>query len=818
LLENNSPATFKSKWINQMTQLNPKELTFENLIIGLLLVGLTSLSIMSIYDHGPATDGLDGSFISALGYAFKYHFKMGIDNISTFGVLGYFYHIHSPYDGDLVYVYVIWQLLISLILAVFLVTRVYLLEGKLERILYLFALLIFTSTAPLPGGESLFMLSITIAALLAITSLPSITFFRQHLLGFLLLFLASLSLAKFTYFVSIAVSILTIAIAVWHSHSLKHAILVILTFLVFQLGIWVATGQSLLNFPIFLINSLQITSGYNEAMQSSAGNVAELKLAAAIFLAMMGMLVLSCFTWPIRVPNLMIAGMVLFSLFIVWKAGFVRHDVHSITFFGFTSLIPFFLEYQSQLSKIYILMFRTLRYIVVFASLVGLFSSAGAVNYLPSNFLAKWNETVVKNAETLVNFKKAKANWDNVVASVKQQYELPQTRAQVGWATVDIFSWEQGVLFLNGFNWKPRPVFQSYVAYTPKLLAINGDFYQSPRAPEFVLFKLQTIDERFPLMDDTEAVKVILRDYRPVLTEKGYLLLKHEPRSQPIAGNILLNQSIPIGTPIDISPFSDRQLLLSLDIRKSLAGRVYSLLYKLPPVYLEIGTTDGAKMSYRIVPNMVQSGILINPLILSQTDLVGWYTGQPLRRVANLRVVIGTEGTKWFEDNVVLTLNEHQTVPAKNLTSDELAKKLTHSMFYSFPYQETSVIPIKEVKENGQSVLMVHAPGELRFAVNSGTHRLTCEFGLLSEAYLIQTNTPTDGVEFSASLLESGQETVLFRRFLQPVQETNDRGMQSCGNLAFAVKTQGDLVLRTHPGPTNNRNYDWSFWRAVKID
>jgi hypothetical protein len=114
--------------------------------------------------------------------------------------------------------------------------------------------------------------------------------------------------------------------------------------------------------------------------------------------------------------------------------------------------------------------------------------------------------------------------------------------------------------------------------------------------------------------------------------------------------------------------------------------------------------------------------------------------------------------------------------------------------------------------------LLVHAPGQLRFAVNAGTHHLTCEFGLLSEAYLVQTNTPTDGVEFSASLLESGQETMLFKRFLQPVQKVNDRGMQLCGNLAFEVKTQGDLILRTHPGPANNGNYDWSFWRAVKID
>ncbi|OQW87986.1 MAG: hypothetical protein BWK78_08645, partial [Thiotrichaceae bacterium IS1] len=154
---------------------------------------------------------------------------------------------------------------------------------------------------------------------------------------------------------------------------------------------------------------------------------------------------------------------------------------------------------------------------------------------------------------------------------------------------------------------------------------------------------------------------------------------------------------------------------------------------------------------------------------------------------------------------------------SQGATSDDPVKQLKYIMFHSYPYQEISAYPVKETSENGQSVLMVHAPGELRFAVKSGRHLLTCEFGILSDAYP-QTNMPTtDGVEFSASLLENGQETTLFKRFLNPVQVATDRGIQPCGELAFEVKTQGDLVLRTHPGPANNRNYDWSFWTAVQI-
>ncbi len=266
----------------------------------------------------------------------------------------------------------------------------------------------------------------------------------------------------------------------------------------------------------------------------------------------------------------------------------------------------------------------------------------------------------------MLHLQQHKENNEKIVVKFKLQYDLPNIRKSVGQSTVDIFSWEQGVLFLNELNWHPRPVFQSYTAYTPSLIATNGDFYASDKAPEFVIFKLQAVDWQFPLMNDAETLKILFRDYQPLLSEKGYLLLKRKPRGQGFVskGETLLTRQIKIDEPVDIRLMSHKPLLLSLDIRKSLLGHLYTLLYRLPEVYLEIVATDGTKMSDRVIPKMTTTGFVINPLIRNQAQLIGWYKGVPLKRVATLRVVIKPEWLQYlFGGHIGVTVSEFNVTP-----------------------------------------------------------------------------------------------------------------------------------------------------------
>lgn len=793
----------------------------EKVIITIGLVALTWLSSLS-FGSPAATDTLDASWTQALGYAFKHHFQAGIDYIFTFGPLGYVSHPQSSYDADLFYVFITWQIIMGLFFSLILVLHSSHLENKIDKVIYFFLVIVIVSAF---SYDPRYILGITACVSLTISPSPVVTRTSSRFvlfLGFILWFLAVVSWTKFPNLILASVAVFSISVGFFYTRSRQLAIITPVGFTILLLGTWLASGQSLTSLPSFIKNSLQITSAYSEAM-SGGLQLTEIKLAIAVIFLVMVMTMVSSFSKPLKLERVIIAGMVLFSLFLAWKASFVRHDAHSLIFFTVAVLIPFFIGSERNLSTRWQVTFYLSRYLAIVAALSGLFLAGVAINYTPRTFIAQWNERLVDNYKVLTRILSFKNTQDNTVATLKQQFDLPKIRTQVGSATVDIFSWEQGVLFLNGLNWHPRPVFQSYAAYTSSLMAINGDFYaDKERAPKFVIFKLQEIDGRFPVATDTEALKIILRDYQPLFSEKGYLLLKQVPRGQGRVpdSETLLTRQLKIGEALDIHTLNDQPLLLSLDIRKSLVGHLSSLLYRFPNISLEIETTDGPKLSYRIIPRMTQSSFIITPLILNQADFIGWYTSISLKRATTLRVVVNPEWLQYFfKTDIAVKISKFSIIPP---SLDEVTKKKVQRALYPMLYSKPSQVssPNQEMSEAGQAVLMVHAPGEMRFQVSPGKHTLTGQFGILADAYNGKCPPVTDGVEFSVVVKEAEkQERVVFKRFLNPRSSEQDRGIQILpGGIIFAVAKEATVQLLTQPGPANDAQCDWSFWKGIRIE
>ena len=58
-------------------------------------------------------------------------------------------------------------------------------------------------------------------------------------------------------------------------------------------------------------------------------------------------------------------------------------------------------------------------------------------------------------------------------------------------------------------NHRPRPVFQSYSAYSAALCNLNERFYASAAQPDKVLQRYRTIDNRFTRLDDAGALQLL---------------------------------------------------------------------------------------------------------------------------------------------------------------------------------------------------------------------------------------------------------------------------------------------------------------------
>src|SRR5262249_30281960 len=159
--------------------------------------------------------------------------------------------------------------------------------------------------------------------------------------------------------------------------------------------------------------------------------------------------------------------------------------------------------------------------------------------------------------------------------------------------------------FANRLNWAPRPGFQSLTAYTPYLLETNAAFLRSGRAPEYLLLASTTLDDRLPALDDALAWHEILHRYRPVLIEKGYLLVKKAGPgndSQPSANvrPVDLDRDIRMGESVSLPQAPDYQIL-SLDVRQTPWGRLRTFFYKPGPLTIHVKLTDGEERVYRLI-------------------------------------------------------------------------------------------------------------------------------------------------------------------------------------------------------------------------
>jgi hypothetical protein len=60
---------------------------------------------------------------------------------------------------------------------------------------------------------------------------------------------------------------------------------------------------------------------------------------------------------------------------------------------------------------------------------------------------------------------------------------------------------------------------------------------------------------------------------------------------------------------------SDGLIWAEIEFKKTLAGRVRTLLYKPPLIWLNISLADGSPHRYRLIPDMAAAGFLLSPVI-----------------------------------------------------------------------------------------------------------------------------------------------------------------------------------------------------------
>jgi hypothetical protein len=748
--------------------------------------------------------GIEESWQHGLYHLHQQHLQAGRDYFFTYGPLGHFLAvIYEP--GFFPYKFA-WELAAKLLFAVAAFAAIQGLPGRFGKFLLAAALI---GLAPYMLLDFTYVMTILF---LGVYLIRATRVCMPAVIG-ILIALAAFSLAKFTLLLMSVAAVSCLSMRLLAEQPRWRGMLPGTVYLLAVLTLWLLAGQQPSNFLGFLRGSMEVSGGYTEAM-AIYGRRIEVAIGLTALLCCGGAVVT-------MLPRLLhnprdLAALILIVVitFLQWKHGFVRHDLHAILFFCYMVLTAlafpgFFAEYDWSRAPRAILVGYA-----VPLSAVGIWL-AGNLPVQPRKFLSEVNHHYCDRVSCVRSLRKFAAAQDALTAAQAATCRLPQVAAEVGQASVDLIGHEQGVLFANRFNWHPRPMFQSYAAYTPALLRLNASFFGQAQSPEYVLFKLQSMDGRLPVLEDGLATIEILKRYEPVLTEASYVLFKRRIQAESFFGPsptvkkhvFRLGEEVPINSGTNC-------IKATLHLEYTKLGKVRNFLFKPPGVQVRFKTDDGRSQNYRIVPSMAEAGFLLNPFLQNENDVIGLYTRMPAKRVVSLCVTPDNHAPWALRQTVRMTLETMPELVTHDLSTAAL-NRLRYPMMPSPPTGVRSTGPVEALNCAGTSVLLVHPDGQMTFRIPPGARHAVGRFGILPAAYEQHT---TDGVQFSVEVIpDHGNAQVLFARCLDPRAQPADRGIQD-----FVVPIPsgcgGRLICKTSNLPGKNADYDWAFWTGLKID
>lgn len=743
---------------------------------------------------------LDASWRQALAYFLQQGFPFGESIVFTYGPLGFL--MGNTYMGLFWEGYILWQVGFSILAAGLIVFVAKPLTGFSRFAYFTFFILWGVGYA-----DAFQMIVIAFCGWFMIQRAARDEAPWSIPIG---IFLSLLAVIKFTNLLFTGFIVVVVVTYFWLSDRRRTSWQLLGAYSLGFLAIWLACGQSPFQWISYAFNSLEISSGYQAAMGLPTPE-GQLGIALLVFAGLAGYVIWHALTQPDRIragANLLIMAA---FLFLNWKHGFVRADGHMLGFFycAFVLAVAFPALFGEQLRQGWIA--RTCLIAVMVLCLAGMRGTfTSTIDYAPTIT----NEKLQRNIQALLDWDRARGDLEGQVDHWEREAKMPDTQLLVGDASVDVLGFEQAIALYNNFNYRPRPVFQSYSAYTPKLAAMNAEYIAGAEGPEFLLLKLQTIDDRPLLADDSHVMALFPHLYAYRLTEKDFHVFERRDTSPPletIKPQLLRATDAPLGSPVSLAEFGTTHLWVEIDLPFNLVGRAMKFLYKPPLVFLRVVDMDGKEIVYRIPRPIALAGFQINPLVTDFESYLEAHGGSAPRQVREISVEVADEDRRWFADQAVVKISALQATDLKN----EVAKQRQLSMFegfYKLPDDFFAKTEVSRTEIDDREVVVMHAPSRMVFDF-AGGNTLSGVHGYVPGAYL--DGGETDGAMFRVRWIDGEDSRDLYQRKLMPFTAEDDQGMHDFSIDVSGLPATGQLWFDV--SINGNPAWDWTTWGEIQV-
>ena len=638
-----------------------------------VVLALFMLLYLMPVNPGMPSSGLDPSWSNVINYAFINNMSFGKDLVFTYGPLGSFRFPGYVYAESSYYPAIVLSIFIALIVAtsLFMITRKINLLGKTLGIIAIFTGLI---------NDGLFFWYL-IPILFVIITFEKDNEKIYKTLSFLLLAVLSFSiLIKFSHFPTAILSVLFVDGYFYYKFKQKIPLYTLL-FFAFMILFYTLSGQNIFDFYDYFIGSFNTLSGYSEAMNMFFSSWKIYLLLILIFFIVMYSFLIEIFFENRSLKLFLFSLTASLILFMAFKQGFVRH--YGVTAFSGLSLVMglFYLYYYEYFkNNIYKFIANSLLILsIIFSFTIMGFYKINTIlapyiidkinSGLPTKEVFKSiNRDKFVLVSQMTNFHdfyykikdfhkifdsnrivELNQEYKNSMNSIKEKIDLSGISG-----TVDIYPWDQSYIIANELKYQPRPLFQSYSVYTPKLIENNIEFLRSEKAPDNILFQIKEIDERLPSTMESASWIEILKRYETVGLKNNFLHMKK--RITPRVINFKNTQTINskfneiVNTPYD-------NAFVKIKFKKSLFGSIINTLFKSPILWIKLEFSDGSTIQKRIIPQISSSGFILTPYIDNIYDFHMYEIGKDSgKRVESFKII--NEQDCCYNENFDVTFEE----------------------------------------------------------------------------------------------------------------------------------------------------------------
>jgi hypothetical protein len=393
---------------------------------------------------------------------------------------------------------------------------------------------------------------------------------------------------------------------------------------------------------------------------------------------------------------------------------------------------------------------------------------------------------------------------------------LDHAKDVIGNQSVDVMNYLLLAGLVNEMNYQPRPVIQGFVAYTPALQSLNEEYFRSAGRAHFVMLCQQATDGRFPALEDSAALNYVLNNYIPVARDGRFLILQQRT-TDDLKFQLVHEESLRFGEKLDLRPWRQGPLFMSVGIAPTMLGRAATFLYQQHPLYMRILGGQGEER-YRIVSSMAERPFLVNLLLNSNYDVMNLYAAYPGKELESVTFERPAQGSVEFRDHLTVRLYTAPAFPkaARQVPVPRMIADVQGHVFWPEPKSVQSAGPARLMIFHGTPALMVRARSKIVVEIPENASTLSGYFGIPEEAY--SGDGRTQGVEISIEVQDrSGQTRTALDRFLQPLSRADDRGRFS---FLIAIDSTRDrsITLATRPGPSGRAEGGWSVWSQCRFE